>query len=182
MNIIVIILLVLAIITAIFLIVAAFTKKGYSIRRSVVIDRPAASVFDYLSHIVNQEKFSKWVMTDPEMKKTFRGTDGTAGFVYAWDGNKKAGKGEQEIIKIDPGKRIDIEVRFERPFAATAYTPFSLEEITPVQTKVSWDMRSEMKYPMNFMLLFLDMEKLLGRDMEESLQNLKRILGNEPAA
>lgn len=39
-------------------------------------------------------------MTDPNMRKNFKGTDGTVGFCYAWDGNKKAGKGEQEIIAL----------------------------------------------------------------------------------
>jgi len=182
MNILVIILIVLAIITAIFLIVAAFTRKKYSISRSIIIDQPSAAVFIYISHIINQEKFSKWVMMDPQMKKSTRGTDGSVGFVYAWDGNRRAGKGEQEITAIKPGKSVDIEVRFERPFRSIAHTPFSLEETAPGQTKLNWGMRSEMNYPMNFMLLFLDMEKLLGKDLEESLQNLKRILENKSPA
>jgi hypothetical protein len=50
------------------------------------------------------------------MKKEFRGTDGTDGFVYAWDGNKNAGSGEQEIKRITDGDRIDLEIRFARPF------------------------------------------------------------------
>ena len=75
----------------------------------------------------NQDNFNKWTMMDPNMKRSFRGTDGTVGFVYAWDGNKRAGKGEQEITKITEGKRLDIEVRFERPFKAISSTPFTTE-------------------------------------------------------
>jgi hypothetical protein len=33
-----------------------------------------------------------------------------------------------------------------------------------------------MKYPMNGMLLFMNMDKLLGKDLETSLTNLKHIL------
>jgi len=33
-----------------------------------------------------------------------------------------------------------------------------------------------MKYPMNSMLLFMNMDNLLGKDMETSLQNLKTLL------
>ncbi len=47
------------------------------------------------------------------MKTEYRGTDGTVGFVSAWDSPvRDAGKGEQEITKIDDGKRIDYELRF----------------------------------------------------------------------
>ena len=35
-------------------------------------------------------------MADPNMKKSYSDIDGTVGFIYAWDGNKEAGKGEQE--------------------------------------------------------------------------------------
>jgi hypothetical protein len=114
-------------------------------------------------------------MTDPGMKKDFKGTDGTVGFVYAWDSeNKNAGKGEQEIIKVDEGKSIDIEVRFEKPFAGIAHTPFTTESISPTQTKVLWGMEGKNPYPMNLMNVF--MGNMLGKDLETSLKTLKGIL------
>ncbi len=161
---------------ALIFIMALFTKKGYAIEREIVIDKSSSDVFQYLRHIKNQDKFSKWVMMDPNMKKEFRGNDGTVGFVYAWEGNKQAGKGEQEIISIEEGKYLGLEVRFEKPFAAVASTPFRVEAVSPQQSKVTWGMTSSMNYPMNIMLLFMNMEKLLGKDMETSLKTLKGIL------
>ena len=39
--------------------------------------------------------YSKWVMTDPNKRMTYTGTDGTEGFAAAWDSNiKQAGKGD----------------------------------------------------------------------------------------
>jgi uncharacterized protein YndB with AHSA1/START domain len=168
------VLLVIVIIVAIPFVIALFTKKGYYVERSIMINQPESVVFDYLKYLKNQDYFSKWVMTDPDKKTTFSGVDGTVGCIYAWDGNKKAGKGE--IIKIMEGELIDIEVRFERPFKAVAYIPFTLTSASSAQTKVTWSMRSKMNYPMNFMLLALNMEKMLGADMDESLVNLKKIL------
>ena len=165
---------------ALLLIVALFLKKEYNIQREIIINKPLKEVFDYLKHIKNQDYFGKWVMTDPGMKKDFRGADGTVGFVYAWDStNKNAGAGEQEIIQIDEGKKIDIEVRFIRPFAGVAYTPFYTEPISADQTKVIWGIKNIMKYPMNLMVLFMNMEKMLGADIEISLVNLKTILENK---
>jgi len=173
MSILITILAITGALITLILIVALFTRRDYSIQRSIVIDKPRPEVFQYIRHLKNQDHYSKWVMVDPDLKKSYRGTDGTVGFVYAWDGNKQAGKGEQEIKNITEGERIDLEIRFERPFEGIASTPFITETVTPGQTRVTWGMSSAMKYPMNIMLLFMNMENLLGKDLEISLSNLK---------
>lgn len=170
------VLLVIASVVAILLTIAFFAPKNYSLSRNILINAPANVVFDYISHIKNQDHFSKWVMTDPNMNKSFRGTDGTVGFVYAWEGNKKAGKGEQEITRIKASEQLDIEVRFEKPFRSVAQTPFRVEATGENQSKVTWGMSSRMNYPMNLMLLFVNMDGMLGKSMEESLELLKGIL------
>lgn len=48
--------------------------------------------------------------------------------------------------------------------------------ITDNQTLVRWQFIGNMKYPMNVMLLFMNMEKMIGNDLEKGLQNLKIIL------
>ena len=68
---------------ALILIVALFSKKNYSMERSITINRSSQDVFDYLRHLKNQEKFSKWVMTDPTMDVKITGEDGQIGFIYA---------------------------------------------------------------------------------------------------
>jgi uncharacterized protein YndB with AHSA1/START domain len=179
MNTIIVILAVIAGIIVLFLLLAAFAPKGYSIYRDIIIDRPVAEVFSYIRFLKNQEAFSKWVQTDPNKKTDLRGTDGTVGCVYAWEGNKQAGKGEQEITEIEENERINIEVRFIRPFEAIANTPFVVKAMSSDQTNVKWGMTSSMKYPMNAMLLFMSMEKMLGKDLEISLASLKKILENK---
>jgi hypothetical protein len=160
-------------------ILALFTKKSYALKREIIINQPKAVVFDYLKHIKNQDNFNKWVQMDPNMKKEFRGVDGTKGFVYGWNGNKKAGEGEMEIKDITEGALVDIEIRFVRPFAGISKVPMSTETIAENQTKVTWGVSSTMKYPMNIMLLFMSMDKLLGNDMVQSLNNLKNQLENK---
>jgi len=172
------ILIIVVIIIAIPLIIALFVKKEYSIKREIIINKSQKDVFNYVKYLKNQDYYSKWVMTDPGMKKDFRGTDGTEGFVYAWDSkSKNAGKGEQEITKITEGERVDIEVRFEKPFEGIATTPIVTEALSENQTKVKWGMKGKSNYPMNFMNLFMD--NMLGKDIETSLTNLKRILENK---
>src|ERR1700757_4744620 len=90
------ILIVIAVLIAIPLIVALFTKKDYAIEREVVINKPKQDVFNYIKMLKNQPNYSKWAMDDPNAKMTFTGTDGTVGFISAWESNK-VGKGEQQI-------------------------------------------------------------------------------------
>lgn len=176
MGLLYIIITVLAALIVLFFVAAAFAPKTYSVERSIVINKPVAEVFAYLKHLKNQDNYSKWVRTDPNMTKTYKGTDGAVGFVYAWDGNKQAGAGEQEIKLIEENERLEIEIRFVRPFAGMAGAPFTTAAISTTQTEVTWGLHSSMKYPMNIMLLFMNMDKLLGKDIETSLQRLKEVL------
>lgn len=163
------------------LVIALFTRKSYRIERAITIAKPLHQVFDYIRHLKNQDHYNKWVMMDPAMKKDFRGTDGTIGFIYAWDGNKKAGAGEQEIIHLESGSRMDTQVRFIRPFKAIAnsfiHTGAIIHPNTSQEaTRVQWVFTSQLKYPANIFLLLMNVEKTLGKDLEISLSNLKSIL------
>lgn len=165
---------------ALLLIAGLFVNSEFSVQREVHINRSRAEVFDYLRLLKNQDKFSVWLMRDPDMKKEYRGTDGTVGFVSAWDSEKKeVGKGEQEIKGIEENERIDFELRFKEPFESTDHAYIVTESIDPGHTKVKWGFDGKMSYPMNIVLLFVDMEAELGSQLNTSLMNLKAILENQ---
>lgn len=179
MNILITILIVVAGIIALLLITALFVKKTYTIEREVLIHRRRPDVFQYLQFLKNQRSYNKWMMTDPNLQITTKGEDGTVGFIQAWDSdNKQAGKGEQEITAIDQGVGISVTVRFIKPFEGLAFTQLSTEVIADHKTNAKWTFRSSMKYPMNILLL-AGMEKMLGKDLETSLQLLKEQLEKE---
>jgi len=168
--------IILAII-AIPFVIALFTPAPFTIEKEVIIHQPKQQVYDYLRILRNQERYSKWVMTDPNMRKQFTGTDGTVGFVYAWDSdNKQVGQGEQEIIKLTDGEQINNEIRFLKPWNGTSYATFKTEEIDPNNTTVTWTFSGNKKYPMKVMHLLFNLDKMLGKDMQTSLDNLKTIL------
>ncbi len=156
------------------LIIALFVKKEYAVSREVTINRPKAEVFGYILMLKNQNNFSVWANKDPNMKKEYRGTDGTVGFVSAWESqNKEVGKGEQEIKAIKDGERIDYELRFIEPFEAKDNAYMTTEALNDSTTKVTWGFNGKMKYPMNLMLLMMNMEDMLGKDLQQGLDKLK---------
>jgi hypothetical protein len=158
----------------IILAIAAFTKRKYTLVREISVNKPRQEVFDYISHFKNQPEYSKWLLLDPRTEIQFRGTDGEPGFTLLFNSkNKKAGKGEQEIKNIIPGQRVEYELRFLEPFQFVADGYTGTEAITENQTRVKWVYNSGMKYPMNILLLFMDMEKIIGTDAEETLKNMK---------
>lgn len=170
-------LLFIVIVIAILLLIAAFTKKNYRVEKEIVINKPKQEVFAYIKQLKNQDNYSKWAMMDPDMKKTYTGTDGTVGFISAWDSDKKdVGKGEQEIKKIAEGERLDFELRFHKPFESTEQAYMVTEEVSPASTRVKWGFNGHMNYPSNLMLLFMDFEKMIGDDLQTGLTRLKGVL------
>jgi uncharacterized protein YndB with AHSA1/START domain len=167
------VLIVILAIIAIPLIIALFVSKDYKVESEIVINKPSQQVFDYVKLLKNQDNYNKWVMADPNMKKEFRGTDGTVGFVYSWNGNDEVGEGEQEIKTIDEGKEIVSELRFKRPMESVA-TTYTKTVADGNNTRVIWGMQGKSPYPFNFMNLF--MSGMLQKDQITSLNTLKEII------
>lgn len=174
MNTIITILLVLAGIIALLLIIAYFMKREHYVKREIIINAPLQKVFDYLKMLKNQDQFNKHAKADPGRKEEFKGTDGTVGFIIAWNGNKNVGEGQKEIKSIIEGKKIETEIRFVRPMTTTASIMMETEPLPDNQTKVSWSNGGVLKYPINIMIPML--EKMLPKDMDSSLSTLKNIL------
>lgn len=163
-------------IIAALLIARLFIPKGMKATREIVINKSNTEVFNYIKQLKNQDNYSKWGSMDPNMKKDYKGTDATVGFVSAWEGNKKVGVGEQEITGIEEGKKLSTELRFIKPFKSVAQSSMTTEAVDNNSTKVSWGFEGSMNYPMNVMKLFMNMEKSIGNDFSTGLQNLKTVL------
>lgn len=153
------------------------TPSEFKVEREIVINKARPDVYDYAKMLKNQNEWGPWVKKDPEIKLSYKGTDGEAGFVSSWESkNEEVGSGEQEIKKLTDGYRIDTEIRFKDPFESTSEAYLVLEEAGSTQTKVKWGFTGSMPKPWNLMLLFVDMDKEVGRDFDKGLGSLKAIL------
>lgn len=144
----------------------------YDVSRTVELQVAPGETFEYLKYLKNQDEWSPWGRKDPAMKKGFRGTDGTVGAVSTWEGNKQVGAGEQEITRIDPDRRIETKLRFLKPWKSTSDAYLEVEPV-PGGSLVRWGFRGSNGFPMRLMLLFMSMDKMVGKDFEEGLSNLK---------
>ena len=174
MNTLITILVAVAGIIALLLIMALFMKREHYVKREITINAPRQKVFDFLKLLKNQDKFNKWAKADPDRNWEYKGTDGTVGFIIAWNGNKNVGEGEKEIISIIEGKRIETQIRFVSPMATVANVIMEMESLSDNQTKVSLSNSGTLKDPMNIMIPIA--EKMFPKDMDISLSTLKSIL------
>ena len=176
-----IILLIVVSVIGILLIAALFIKKDYTVKREIVINKPKETVFAYVKQLRNHNNFNKWMLADPASKKTYAGTDGTTGFTMVWDSeSRQVGKGEQQISRIEEGRGIDYQLRFKEPFEGKADASIVTASISPGQTKVTWGFNSSMQYPLNAMMIFMDIPGMLGKDLDTSLLSLKSIIELNP--
>lgn len=168
-----ILLYILAGVVVLVLLLALLAPKTYDVFRSIEIARPRGEVFEHLKYLKKQDEWSPWAKKDPNMKKSFTGTDGEVGCVSHWVGNKDVGEGEQELTKIVPGERIEGELRFLKPWKSTSDCYLQLDDGSDGKTKVTWGFSGKNKFPMSIMMLFMSMDKMVGKDFEEGLASLK---------
>ena len=152
---------------------ALIAPKSYDVSRSQLINSPKDKVFAVLRSLKQQDEWSPWAKRDPNMKKEYRGTDGEVGSVSYWHGNKDVGEGEQEITKIIDGERIEGHLRFLKPWKSESNCYFITEEAEDGQTKVTWGFSGKNTFPFSIMMLFMSMDKMVGKDFEEGLDTLK---------
>ncbi|MBK7880939.1 MAG: SRPBCC family protein [Saprospiraceae bacterium] len=167
--------LILVIIIALPLIVAIFIPRQYTVSVSETINKPKKEVYDYLVMLKNQEEFSEWVKADPNLHPVITGVDGTVGAKQSWNSkDDNVGEGEQTITKLTDD-RIDVDIKFIRPFEGNAKAANIFKVINENQTEVISEFYADEKYPLNLM------SYLFGRGMIKNteiknLKNVKQIL------
>jgi hypothetical protein len=170
--IIVVVLLVVAV--AAVLIIAALKPGAFRIQRSANIKAPPDKIYPHINDFHNWPAWSPWEKLDPALKRTYSGTASGLGAVYEWEGNKQVGKGRMEITQATPASRIAIKLDFLKPFEAHNTAEFSLESQSDATT-VTWAMHGRQPFLIKVMSLFCSMDKMVGKDFEAGLANLKTI-------
>jgi carbon monoxide dehydrogenase subunit G len=150
---------------------AATKPNTFSYARSTRIDAPPEKIAPLISDFKQWVAWSPWEKKDPALKRTYSGNPSGTGAVYAWDGSKNVGSGRMEIVESSPVK-IRIKLDFFSPFKASNIAEFTF---TPQggATEVDWVMTGESLFIGKVMSIFMDMDKMIGRDFEAGLADMK---------
>ncbi len=154
---------------------AATRPNTLHVERSANILAPPQKIFPLLNDFHRWGAWSPYEKLDPAMTRTYSGSDSGKGAVYQWKGNSKAGEGRMEITETSPPSRLTIQLDFLKPFEGHNVARFTLVPQGDA-TRVTWSMDGPTAFPAKVMGIFINMDKMLGKDFEAGLANLKSIV------
>jgi uncharacterized protein YndB with AHSA1/START domain len=173
-EIIAIVAVVLAIAVAVVLILAATKPDTFSVRRAATVKAPPERIFPLINDFHQWGTWSPYEHKDPAMKRTYSGADSGKGAVYAWDGNKNVGSGRMEILEASMPSKIVIKLDFFTPFEGHNTAEFTMLPQGDV-TNLTWLMHGPAPFMSKLMQVFINIDKMIGKDFEAGLANIKTI-------
>jgi carbon monoxide dehydrogenase subunit G len=169
------ILIAVAGVLVLFLAVAATRPSAYHVERRLEIAAPPDVVFGVLNDLHQFAGalvfFGSPLEGDPAMQKTVEGPPAGVGQSYAWKG-KDAGKGRMTIEESVPGRKVGMKLEFVEPMKSTADYALDVAD-APAGSVVTWSIDGNHNLIGKAMGLFMNMDNLLGADIEKSLARLK---------
>ena len=168
-----------------FVAVVATRSSAYHVARKLEVAAPADLVFGVLNDLHQFAGVfvlfgSPLEKRDPNMQKTFEGSAAGVGQSYAWSGNK-VGKGKMTIEESVPGRKVGITLEFVKPMASTATCALTLAG-TPTGSLVTWSMDGNHNFIGKAFGMFMDMDNMLGTDIEKGLAQLKTVAEGKQVA
>lgn len=160
----------------------ASTKPDtFRYERQTTIKASPDIIFRHINDQHAWQAWSPWEKKDPNMQRSFSGPASGKGAVYEWDGNGQVGKGRSEIIESVPPSKIVFQLDFEQPFKARNLAEFNLHPNGDMTT-VTWSMHGPQPLMGKIVSVFMDCEKMVGKDFDNGLASLKAIAEKEQVA
>jgi hypothetical protein len=147
--------------------------SAFTISRSVTIAASPDLVRTHVDDFRAWREWSPWEDLDPRLERRYSGAERGVGAEYAWQGNRKAGAGSMEIVAATP-ESLTIELRFLKPWRATNQVVFTFAP-EGTGTHLTWTMSGTHTGLAKLFNRFLDLEKLVGPDLEKGLAKLRAV-------
>ena len=153
----------------------AITKPDtFNVQRTTSIKAPPGEIFPLINDFHSWNSWSPWEKIDPNMKRMYSGSPSGQGAVYEWDGTSKVGTGRMEITDASPSSKVTIKLDYLKPIEGHNIAEFTLEPQAG-STNVTWAMHGPAPFMSKVMQVFISMDRLIGKDFETGLANIKRI-------
>ncbi len=161
----------LALLIGVYLILALFGPSSMHVERSIIIKANAATVYNEINTLKQWQMWSYWDNIDPNMKSTYEGPESGVGAKHMWTSeNDSVGNGTLTIRKSEPTTLVECDLEFEGMGVCTS--GWRIKD-TVGGVMVTAYMDGETPFLMRPMMLFMDMDAMLGADFEKTLKGLK---------
>ena len=152
-----------------------------AVTRSIVIERPRASVFAMVNDLRIVKEWSPYYALDPDADYSFSGEDAGPGQTMRWSSNvRQVGDGRMSIVRASENR--EVETILELGDRATLNTRLTL---TPSETatSVAWSVTATcgggaINVPCRYMNLIV--ARMIARDLDNGLARLKTLTEQLP--
>ncbi len=163
------------IILALFLIYVHTRPATFNYERSGLVHSDPEKIFPYISQFKLGTLWNPYDQKDPNSKRVFRGTEGTVGSIMEFEGNKEAGAGHLEILKIQNNESVEIRLIMSRPMSISHIIVYTLT-LESNGTRFSWRMYGDCGFLIKLFGVIVNVDKLMGKEFTLGIDNLKKII------
>lgn len=168
----------IGLLAAVYLILALFGSSTCHVERSTMINADPMKVHAEVDNLKHWKSWSYWDNIDTAMKSSYEGPDAGVGAIHRWESeNENVGKGSLTITESEPGKKVITELAFEG--MGTSIGGWTMQD-TAGMTKVTAYMDMDISFFARPIMMFMDMDGMLGADFEKSLEGLKKHVESLP--
>jgi Polyketide cyclase / dehydrase and lipid transport len=160
--------------TAAFLYYVSSKPDSFALQRQISINALPADIYPWINNLKNMNQWNPWSTQDVKSVIAYEGPEEGPGAVYTWAGGKM-GQGKFQIVDTKSPTQIDCRLLMIKPMAADNMVKFNL---TPSSgpTTVTWSMSGKKSFVNKLMHTVMNMDKMVGRDFDKGLANLKSLV------
>jgi len=167
-------LLAVALLIVVLVAIGMLLPRKVHVERKVTIGAPQGTVFALVDGFRPFPKWSPWQQLDPNMKVTLEGPDFGVGAKQSWTGDPKTvGTGTQEVIEAKAPELVVWKLDFAGQGPAEGR--MTLSQAAAGGTDVVWGLDCDMGAGPIGRYFGLVMDKMIGKDFEKGLANLKGV-------
>jgi hypothetical protein len=159
----------------IVLILAATKPDQIHIERSLVMRGTPADAFPYANDFKKFTTWIPWTELDPNQTTEYSEPSSGVGAWYTWAGNDDVGSGRMEILASAADKVVH-KLEFKEPFESLAESSVIMKTVGEEQVEVTWAFDQQADFGTKVMLVFMDMDAMVGADFEKGLSRLKPLV------
>ncbi|CAN2534612.1 hypothetical+protein [Methylocapsa aurea] len=163
-----------ALIIAVFLVLAARQPDVCHIARSIFVAAPPERVFPLVDDLRAMNEWNPFAK-QPSVRNVYSGPERGVGAADDFSGDAGSGSGRIEIVEsIEPAK-VALALRMDRPMKCSNRVEFT---IAPQNggSLVTWDMKGRQPFIGKLFSLVMKPEKMVGGAFERGLADLKTLV------
>jgi len=161
----------LAIVIVTILAIAASRPDDFRFARTLRIAAPPDRLFALINDLSQMNTWNPYALRETAGTSTYSGPTSGPGARHDFAG-PKSGTGHIEILEATADARVLMRLFMSKPFQADNRVEFTLVPDGDA-TAVTWAMSGKQPILAKVMTLFVDCDKMVGRDFDEGLGNLK---------